>query len=99
MLVAPLGVNSCQTHLYPPDPEIQLHLNEQVKDNQYNYSNHLLAFDACHLSHDSPSRGHQQVQTALIWEKWSSELSSHPDRVYVDHILDGIANGFCIGFH
>ena len=75
-----------------------MHLNGQVKDNQYSYTSHLLAFDACHSPHVSPSRGYQQIQTPLIWESWSSELSLHPDRAYVHYILDGIANGFRIGF-
>ena len=81
----------------PPDPELQLHLNGQVKDSQYSYTSHLLAFDNCLSSHVSSSCAHQ-VQTPLVWEKWSRELSSHPDRVYVDYIRRGIANGFPIDF-
>ena len=34
----------------------------------------------------------------LVWKKWSELLEYHPDRRYVDYILTGIREGFCIGF-
>ena len=60
---------------------------------------HLLAFDACHpLNTPSPFSELHKVQTPLILERWSSELIHHPDQFFVHYILDGIANGFRIGF-
>ena len=79
---------------------MRLHLNGQVKDNQYIYTSHLLAFDSCHPLHTTPSSisVHHKVQTPLILERWSNELLLHPDQCFVQYILSGIANGFRIGF-
>ena len=79
---------------------MRLHLNGQVKDNQYIYTNHLLAFDSCHPLHTTPSSisEHHKVYTPLILERWSDELLLHPDQCFVQYILNGITNGFRIGF-
>ena len=39
-----------------------------------------------------------QIVTPLRWEPWHQALLTHPDRVYVKYILDGISEGFRIGF-
>ena len=35
----------------------------------------------------------------LSLESWALELSDHPDRTFSKFLLDGIANGFWIGFN
>lgn len=82
------------------DPELLLHLHGQVNNNEYSYTSHLLAFDACYsTSLSTSSTKHRQVKTPLILDRWSSELANHPDRSFAQYILDGIANGFRIGFN
>ena len=40
-----------------------------------------------------------QVKTPLKSDKWTLELSAHPDRLFVEYILHGIKYGFRIGFN
>ena len=37
--------------------------------------------------------------SSLKVEYWSQELASHPECYYVAYLLEGIANGFRIGFN
>ena len=39
-----------------------------------------------------------QIVTPLHWKPWRQALLTHPDRVYVKYILDGISEGFRVGF-
>ena len=70
-----------------------------VKDNTYVYLDHLLAFDICRPVEDlswlviSP-----EIHSPLQASVWATELSDHPDKAYVIYILQGISNGFRIGF-
>ncbi len=38
------------------------------------------------------------IKTPLRREAWNQELASHPDRVLVETILQGIKEGFRVGF-
>ena len=66
----------------------------------YRYTNDLIELDRI------SSRGAQQqvqerllgVITPLVLEHWESMLASHPDRKFVRYILQGIHDGFRIGF-
>ena len=66
----------------------------------FRYTNDLIELDRI------SSRGaQQQVQerllgiiTPLVLEHWESMLASHPDRKFVRYILQGIHDGFRIGF-
>ena len=40
----------------------------------------------------------QGVATPLIWRAWNRELRNHPDPVFRNYVLNGIWNGFHIGF-
>ena len=40
----------------------------------------------------------QRVATPLVWREWNLELSDHLDPVFQSYILNGVRNGFCIGF-
>ena len=70
-----------------------------VKDNAYVYLDHLLAFDICRPVEDLSclvisSEIHSPLQVSV----WAAELSDHPDKAYVEYILQGISNGFRIDF-
>jgi len=38
------------------------------------------------------------ITTPLRLEAWQQALSTHPDRRFVEFLLKGIAEGFCIGY-
>ena len=65
----------------------------------YEYIDDLLALDACR-----PSKllfildVLCSISTPLKLAAWSLALASHPDVVFAQYIVSGIANGFCISF-
>ena len=38
------------------------------------------------------------MATPLVWSEWHQELLEHPDQAFKEYILNGIWNGFQIGF-
>ena len=76
------------------DPELLAQTNCQVVGRSYIYLSHLLELEKClpieTLFPDSVS----QVTTPLKLDKWTLELSTHPDRLFVEYILHGIKCGF-----
>ena len=66
----------------------------------YMYMEHLRALDSFRqvvdLNHLIIS---EEVHTPLSLTDWTLELSDHPDREFSKFILEGIANGFRIGFN
>ena len=41
----------------------------------------------------------RRVATPLMWREWKEELVAHPDTEFRDYILNGITNGFRVGFN
>ena len=39
------------------------------------------------------------VQTPLVVDAWASALQSHPDRAFARYIVNGLRQGFRVGFH
>jgi hypothetical protein len=39
------------------------------------------------------------IATPLRWQAWESELWGHPDREFVQLIIEGIRGGFRIGYN
>ena len=39
-----------------------------------------------------------EIHLSLHVSVWAAELSDHPDKAYVEYILQGSSNGFRIGF-
>ena len=80
--------------------ELQVFTRGMVKNNVYVYMEHLRALDsfrqAADLSHLIIT---QEVHTPLSLKDWASELSDYPDRAFSKFIVEGIANGFHIGFN
>ena len=38
------------------------------------------------------------MQTPLVLREWREWLGQHPDRAYAEYLLQGLEEGFCIGF-
>ena len=67
---------------------------------EYVYSKQLRALEE--LSSERPSLLPQEaciIQTPLKLEAWQELLGEHPDKWFADYILQGIEQGFRIGFH
>ena len=39
------------------------------------------------------------INTPLVWQAWDHALLHHPDRRFANYIVQGIKEGFCIGFN
>ena len=65
----------------------------------YRYTEDLLALSAC-VPRDPTSLPPQLqgVQTPLRAAQWRAMLENHPDRRFAQYLLEGIENGFKIGF-
>ena len=70
-----------------------------VARQEYEYIDDLLALDACRPSEPLfiPDVL-RPISTPLKLPAWSSALAVHPDVVFAQYIVSGIANGFRIGF-
>ena len=70
-----------------------------IKHNCYVYMDHLRALDSHRLSSKvSETVTPQDIYTPLNKKNWALDLSVHPDKAFANYILDGITNGFHIGF-
>lgn len=69
-----------------------------ISDERYCYIDDLMAMDQCRSgSHVLPVEA-MKIVTPLKLEAWKQMLMNHPDRSYVNYIVDGIKHGFRIGF-
>ena len=81
------------------DLNLPMYTGGMLENNTYVYRRDLLALDSCIPKGDcthliiSPD-----VFTPLVLKVWTHELSSHPDKIFSNYILQGITNGFRIGF-
>ena len=73
----------------------------QVYEGKYLYLDHLQALDACRpqRSRGVLLRWEDRASTPLKLCQWSHELADHPDKAYVQYLLQGIERGFRIGFN
>ena len=94
------GVQHCQTSLcLSTDMDLDMYTRGMVKNGSYVYLNHLLGFDSCKPVTDPSSLViSSEVHSPLLASVWAQELSSHPDKAFVEYIIQGITNGFRIGF-
>ena len=60
------------------------------------YNHHLLEFERAMAG--GSHTWLQRVSSPLRLSEWSYELEGHPDAVLATHVLNGIHNGFHIGF-
>ena len=80
----------------------QARLDCNIVDGHYRYLPDLLALDCCRpaMGSQNPAAGHQghRISTPVCVSAWSSSLLTHPDRRFVNYVLDGFRHGFRIGF-
>ena len=63
------------------------------------YTSDLTALAACVNPHPPPlPEKLTQISTPLNHQAWQLWLNDHPDQAFASYLLDGIANGFRIGF-
>ena len=59
-----------------------------------------MAMDSCKPAQDEPRRGESpDHHFPLQVELWAKELHSHPDNYFTNYVLEGLTNGFRIGFN
>jgi len=75
-----------------------VHLTIPVGTEKYPYIQHLLEFEQRVGGAPVPA-WLQKVTTPLILREWIKELRDHPDAEFRSYILNGIKNGFRIGFN
>ena len=94
------GMQHCQISLsLSTDLDLDMYTRGMVKNCSSIYLNHLLAFDSCRQVRDPSGLViSSEVHSPLLASAWAHELSSHPDKAFVEYILQGITNGFRIGF-
>lgn len=69
---------------------------------RYQYTEDLMAIAArkgCAIGGASRDSGINTIVTPLRVSEWEKLLLPHPDRQFVDYLLDGMKNGFRIGFN
>ena len=80
-------------------PSLLAYTKGLVQDGKYLYMKDLLDLDSHRplkdVSHLVMS---PEVCSPLVASAWEEELSSHPDKCFVEFILQGIQRGFRIGF-
>lgn len=67
---------------------------------QCEYMSDLLALDACRSGNPTHlPLGMRTITTPLVQRTWERSLAEHPDQRLAKFIMDGIKNGFRIGFN
>ena len=65
----------------------------------YRYTDDLRALDSCRApAFTLPSTRYAAIITPLEWSRWQSALRGHPDKEYATYIVQGLRDGFRIGF-
>lgn len=69
-------------------------------EGKYIYMEDLLALDTCHPFRPAPFHPARvsSILPPLPVEAWRVHLSTHPDRRFVDYTLQGLSEGFRVGF-
>ena len=82
------------------DPELQQHLSGQVLGQHFKYMSHLSMMDACKpTGSEAPDLlTIAPVVTPLVQQAWERELAAHPDSLFASYIVNGIREGFRVGF-
>ena len=75
-----------------------------VVKGRYSYMKELVVLDSCRpgpseVVPDTLRAALAAVRTPLRVAEWGRALRGHPDREFVDYLLDGMSQGFRIGFN
>ena len=65
----------------------------------YLYTADLMCLDFCLLKFNHSIRELTEVFTPLNPDIWDLALADHPDRPYASYIINGLQEGFRVGFH
>ena len=65
----------------------------------YPYTSDLLCLEFCRPQDVELPQELTVVQTPLVVDAWASALQPHPDRAFARYIVDGLRQGFRVGFH
>ena len=65
---------------------------------RYPYTRHLKELARCKPEYQELPAWLQKVETPLIVGEWRKHLAAHPDAEYREYVLQGIREGFRIGF-
>ena len=94
-------------YLYPGNlfsTEVQVareisELPNQNPNRLYPYTEQLLALESCQpaIPRPLPALG-TFITSPLIVDNWCQMVKDHPDRQFVQYLLEGLTNGFHIGF-
>ena len=75
-----------------------------VFEGRYSYMKELVVLDSCRpgpseVVPDTLRAALAAMRTPLRVAEWGRALRGHPDREFVDYLLDGMSQGFRIGFN
>ena len=72
----------------------------QGANQPYPYTDHLVALEACRpaVPRPMPTLG-THITSPLRVDNWRQALRNHPDKQFVQYLLEGLAQGFHIGFN
>ena len=74
--------------------------NASCSTNAYRYTADLLTLASRHAAGSWPGvEGWSHIQCPMQVEEWAQCLSGHPDQAYVSYLLQGLREGFRIGYH
>jgi len=99
-LISITNLHSQLPHYYsPPGLYIGPHNCHlcNTRGNKYTYMEDLQALNSCCTS-GPPHPAISRITTPLRTEEWAACLQSHPDQAFVSYILQGIHEGFRVGF-
>ena len=69
-------------------------------DQLYPYTADLLCLDSCRRPQPAPLPSELSVvSTPLVVPAWEAALRGHPDWAFIQYLLDGLTQGFRIGFN
>ena len=71
----------------------------QLPERGYNYTGDLLALESCtSVTPCSLPAVARQITTPLKRERWRERLRHHPDQLFAQYLINGISNGFRLGY-
>ena len=76
--------------------ELRTHTGGLMVAGSYKYRSKLLALDACKSLSDHRMNSEVNIITPLQFRAWAQ---GHPDRAFVDYVVNGIKEGFRIRFN
>ena len=95
-----LNIHITTDILQPLGVETEQYYINSDGNQMYTYTDHLLALEASRpvVPRPTPMVG-TIITSPLIVDNWRQALRDHPDKRFVQYLLEGLAHGFHIGFN